>query len=483
MAETNDPLSERELEILRLVATGAANKEIARQLIISPNTVKVHLRNIFAKIGVASRTEATLYALKIGLVKPEAIPSAADQEATEEPASETVTMGLPAIVGEDSHGASLASSGPSAGSKAASSDRHGLRAWQIILIFLVSLALIGAGIASSRWLIASSTLTATPPPTATTQAQAAATPASSGSGWARRSSLPEPRKGMGIVEYQNNFYLIGGETTSGVDNAVLRYEVQGDRWETMTRKPTPVSEIQSALLGEKIYVAGGLLANGQATDVLEVYDPRQDAWESKASLPIPLSAYALASFEGHLYLFGGKSGSTYHNRVYVYDPVADAWSERATMSGPRAYASAVASQGKILLLGGFDGSKALALNEAYFPTRDENQELPWESLTPLPQARYAMGVAHLAGNTYLVGGIGQDGTPASPGGLIYFELTDQWSSLNTAQLPEDAHPAVMASGYFLYMLGGESGGRLSDGNYSFQAVYTILVPNIIQGGD
>src|SRR5512135_1572523 len=69
MPESND-LSEREREILRLVATGTSNKEIAQSLFISSNTVKVHLRNIFAKIGAASRTEAAMYAVRLKLVQP-----------------------------------------------------------------------------------------------------------------------------------------------------------------------------------------------------------------------------------------------------------------------------------------------------------------------------------------------------------------------------------------------------------------------------
>ena len=66
-------LSERELEILRLVATGAANQQIAHDLFISINTVKVHLRNIFGKLEVESRTEASMYAIRHGwIVVPEA---------------------------------------------------------------------------------------------------------------------------------------------------------------------------------------------------------------------------------------------------------------------------------------------------------------------------------------------------------------------------------------------------------------------------
>ena len=66
-------LSERELDILELLVGGAGNKEIASQLVISTNTVKVHLRNIYAKLGVSSRTEAAMLALRHNLVSVEGL--------------------------------------------------------------------------------------------------------------------------------------------------------------------------------------------------------------------------------------------------------------------------------------------------------------------------------------------------------------------------------------------------------------------------
>jgi LuxR family maltose regulon positive regulatory protein len=62
-------LSVRELEVLRLIATGLPNKAIAETLIIAPSTVKTHINNILAKLDAANRTEAVAKARTIGLVE------------------------------------------------------------------------------------------------------------------------------------------------------------------------------------------------------------------------------------------------------------------------------------------------------------------------------------------------------------------------------------------------------------------------------
>ncbi len=64
---TQDPLTPRELEVLRLIAQGSANKDIAAKLVISEATVRTHVSNIMTKLHLASRTQAALYALKEGL--------------------------------------------------------------------------------------------------------------------------------------------------------------------------------------------------------------------------------------------------------------------------------------------------------------------------------------------------------------------------------------------------------------------------------
>jgi len=65
---TPDPLTEREVEVLRLVARGVENQEIAEQLHVAEVTVRTHVSHILSKLHLANRVQATLYALREGLV-------------------------------------------------------------------------------------------------------------------------------------------------------------------------------------------------------------------------------------------------------------------------------------------------------------------------------------------------------------------------------------------------------------------------------
>jgi two-component system, NarL family, response regulator LiaR len=66
-------LTEREMEVLRLVALGLANKQIANELGIGDGTVKTHVSSVLGKLGLQSRTQAALHAVRIGLVRADEI--------------------------------------------------------------------------------------------------------------------------------------------------------------------------------------------------------------------------------------------------------------------------------------------------------------------------------------------------------------------------------------------------------------------------
>jgi len=63
---TEEPLTEREVEVLKLVAKGRSNQEIAEKLVVSERTVGAHVSNILSKLHLANRTQAALYALRKG---------------------------------------------------------------------------------------------------------------------------------------------------------------------------------------------------------------------------------------------------------------------------------------------------------------------------------------------------------------------------------------------------------------------------------
>jgi len=449
---TNETLSEREIEILRLVATGASNKEIATNLVISPNTVKVHLRNIFTKIGVVSRTEATLYALKNGLIDPSFMPKT-------EPTQPVHVEAETSLLGQAE---------PILMEQPVPKRRPLLVAGLAALIVLGLLAL-----GATAWtLLRPRTLpAATPAPTA---AQPVTLPVQSR--WAAEPELPEARRDMAVAVYENAIYLFGGQTDAGVSASGLRYDPLSKTWESLADKTTAVSQVQGALLGERVYVPGGQAVDGKPIAALEVYDLRQDQWDTLAPLPVALSRYCLAAYEGNLYLFGGWDGETYSSAVYRYDPETDAWSERSPLPSPLSRCGTAALQGKLLVAGGFDGTRALTQTLAYFPNRDNSGDDPWEERPALPEARYNLSVVTLANAVYVIGGQQGDLAP-----LMLVDEAAAWTAFDMPPQPVGEGAAVAAAGNYIHIFGGAQSETLSRANQVYQALYSIAIPYLDSG--
>ncbi len=461
MSDQIEPLSEREIEILKLVATGAANKEIAQKLVISPNTVKVHLRNIFAKIGVASRTEATLYAIQNGLISPAA---AHEPDVSEPPLSIEIYP--------------LSENGSAALNAPVRSNLPAPISW-LARTFPSRISRVALFVMVIAVLAASSLLIfrpfAKPKSTPTVSSSTIATLSSR---WSIKSIPSGPRKGMAVVEYDENIYLIGGETAQGISSTVLRYTRASNSWTNAAEKPTPVTDVQAALIGEKVYIPGGRTAGGSDTDVLEVFNPRLNTWEKKAPLPMKLSGYALAPFEGNLYLFGGRNGSQYSPDVLSYNPQNDQWQIVAKMDHALAFIGATSTGDKIYLIGGYDGKRAYSLAFAFYPARLSDGSYLWETLTPMPQARYGMGVANMAGFIYVMGGK-TDSASASLPDIQYLSQSGQWINIDSPPKSIGAFNATVPMGTYVYAFGGETRDGLSGEFMAYQAIYTYVAPNVV----
>lgn len=447
-------LSEREIEILRLLATGASNKEIAVALVISPNTVKVHLRNIFAKIGAASRTEATLTAMRMGLV--EGVSEARPPE------------DLSAVGGQSGLLTTLPEAAAQASAPPAPWWQSG---WRVGLLVALAAAVVLLGILLTGNGITPGQVAPTPPqPTA---GQAAAPQR-----WQNTLALPEARSGMASAAFESALYIFGGVTPGGISPASLRFSPTTNAWEVLSAKPTPVSEAQAAVLGEMIFIPGGRLENGQPSPVLEAYSPRLNRWEKLAPLPRALCGYALAAFEGDLYLFGGWDGLQYTNTVYVYDPDSNQWQTRNPMQMARGYAAAVTLEGRIFVIGGFDGQNALSSVQVYYPSRERAGANPWEERAPLPEGRYAMGAATLVNMIYVLGGESEPPSQSGLAPLQYLPLSNQWMRFERAPQVTGSKVTLLALDTRLHVIGGQTPSGLSAAHQTYQAIYTISLPSV-----
>lgn len=465
MAADPMPLSEREREILCLVATGVTNQEIACRLIISVNTVKVHLRNIFGKIGVESRTEASMWAVKYGLVEVPAKdgstlaagPSdgasvvAADEEAVPEIVATPAMPAAELRALRPSHVISL-----------------GQRLYLIASIVVVVALAIIPPLVRAPVAARGDSLSAFSDSRSNGETNSLA-PISR---WRTRAQMPSSRTRLAVAAVGGWVYAIGGDSGGLASNAVEAYNARQNLWEIRSAKPTAVSNVGAAVVRGLVYVPGGMTAEAQPTDVLEVYDPAHDKWSSLSPLPAPLCAYGVAAVDTRVYLFGGWDGTAYSSQVHIYDTVADRWTLGTPMSVARGFAGTGVIGERMYVVGGYDERQELSRCDEYDPAREGSERSPWRERAPMSVGRGGVAVATVGDMLFAIGGGWQNYVAYNE---RYDPHSNAWFSFDSPVLGQWRNLGVAAVDVNLYAVGGWSGKDL-DTNEEYQAIYRVVVP-------
>lgn len=477
MADPGESLSKRELDVLQAMYNGGSNKEIASELFISPNTVKVHVRNIFTKMGASSRTEAVTLGIEQGLLdggvaildKPgtvtevvsdsaeTAIPHDIAPPTAEELFSESITQSetpLPDLA--------IAEPAPVLPAPATSPRR-----W---LYMGIGLLLVLAFIAASAFALMQNggIVQATPEPFVDVEL--------SERGWFESQALDEARSGMALTSVGVTLYQIGGETADGINNEVFSFDTRNRYWQPLMEKPTAVSRAGAAVAVGQIYVAGGQTDEG-STATVEVYSPTSDAWRSVASLPRPLAGTLLVANAENLFAFGGDENGTVSAEAFIYDPLEDNWRPLAPMSQARTDAAGAIIDGEVMIVGGSDGSAELDSCEI-FSISDET----WRDCPTMLEKRSGARAVSLAGKLYVIGG-------SAAGDVNYGEAYDDsngtWQVVNMPMLTSSAgwtNPGVAVVETRIYMVGGTIDGELQNGNYYYTPLqFRFFFPSTSSG--
>lgn len=454
MAEYGETLSARELDVLGCIVNGASNKDVAAELHISQNTVKVHLRNIYTKLGASSRTEAVTIAVQQGIatIPGTEVPTEVEPEVTE-----------PKIVEEKAIS-------PPTPEPESTSSKNWLLYGSIGIVALI--LLITAVYFGYQTLAPTTALSPTPfVEKAIGQTQ-----------WYESKPLTTPLTDMAVTSVGIDIYHIGGETDTGVTNLVNRFDTASRNWHRMTEKPTAVSAASAAVLFGEIYVPGGSIEDGEPTNIVEAYSPANNAWRPIANLPKPISNGLALSDGSYLYMIGGWDGSKYLDDVYLYDANNDSWRPLPSLPIPLASAAGGVISGELYVLGGTDGDQP-ALDACFVFNGDEDT---WSECPPMLSPRKNAGAAIVLNKIYVLGGDEPTGTEL-PFGEFFDPGSQTWQVVNTP-MQEDAaswaNLGVTNVETKVFALGGRMGDTLSDGNYIYSPfVYQTFIPAASGGSE
>ncbi|MBP7962001.1 MAG: hypothetical protein KBG20_05360 [Caldilineaceae bacterium] len=453
-----NPLSEREMDVARLLAEGLSNGEIAHRLVLSPHTVKVHLRNIYGKLEVSSRTEATMSLVQQGWLVVEGVELA-------EPAPIPVAPALP-------EPAPLAPFAPA------------IAPWQ--RIYLVAAVLISVLALGLPTLLASTAAQPLDLLSDRDRLTLGRPTLESLPRWEVRTPLPQARSRLVMVLVGNQLYAMGGETAQGETvGTVDLYNLTVNEWSQGADLPVAVANSAAVVLDGRIFLAGGSTAIQSADagatrvvrDELWVFDAQAETWGVAGVLPVPLAGANLVALDGALYLVGGWDGTALHDEVWRWTPGADSakaedWEVVARMASPRAFMGSVGLNGLIYVVGGYDGAEELAAAMTLDVSSGE-----WAALPDLSVPRAGHALVYDGGAVVALGG-----------GLTQAILTHErldpviglWSNFQSPLDGEWRHLAAAVKDGNIHLIGGWSGDYL-DLHMQYQSRFINFLPMNIQG--
>ena len=442
--QTSMELSAREMQVLELVVTGASNQEIARKLVISVNTVKVHLRNIFEKLQVQSRTEATLKAIQDGLVSLES-----DAGAGELTDIAPLTKSF-----------LLSNSWPLE-----------LPRWQqIYLTTAVVIALIVAFV-PFLFITRQSPQPYIPPPIFPGES-ASVPPEPNSSAWTSLRPMPTKRAGLALVAYEGQIFAIGGmRANNQATRSVEVFDPFINKWREGTSNLVATANIAGAVIEDKVYVPGGCTNSAAALDALGIYDPKADTWAEGPAMPEPRCGYGLVTFQNKLYLFGGWNGQEFEDTVFVYAPQTEAWQIlKEKMPHSIGFMGAAALNDEIYIVGGYDGQDELEQTYAFNPTSGQ-----WTPKAPLLEKRGGLGLISGDNQLFAIGGGWEHPLTSSE---KYNAATDTWESFDTPFNNQWRSLGLAVVDNKIYAVGGWDGTeeKYVDSVVSHQFLYQVYIP-------
>ena len=469
MPELGDSLSQRELEVLQCVAEGASNKEIAASLMISQNTVKVHLRNIFSKLGASSRTEATTTALQQRLI------NIAGEDADTSPSAEAVATDSPEELIPASEELDIQPETELASPPAITPDVISAPPaarpfnWRTAVVS----AVLTIAVVAALWYglrAFDQNPEPTPEPFQETRL--------GDSDWFQSRPLPLAVAHMAAAAVGVNVYQIGGETTEGVVGTVNVFDTTTQSWHQAASKPTAVADASAAVLFGEIYVPGGRAVDGTPTNVVEVYSPANDAWRAVTAIPQPIAGGLAISDGSYLYLFGGWDESGILDSNYVYDVAADSWRPLTAMPQPAAFAAGRAVTGQLYVVGGRDNNSTLTSCNRF-----DTSTLTWSSCPDMLLPRAGAGAATVLNKLYVIGGTSETDD------ILFSEVfdpnTQTWQVVNTPEFSENStwsDLGVASVEARIFAMGGKHGQKLTSDNVIYAPrVFKTFIPAASSG--